>query len=148
MTSKIEKNMLGKFWILMLLKEVKIMTQKMSGFLGQQKKCTDKVTILLLLCSSFSIRKNLFHFLSFMCVGCCISETRHVASMILSVRPMFIIIFKRRLFCFALFWRTEGNMCENNDHYTGRDCGSMYCSKWNSQFLLPEDHKHFHYCYF
>ena len=38
------------------------------------------------------------------------------------VPPEVIIIFTRR-FCFAIFWkvgtdgRTDGNLCENNDHY-------------------------------
>ena len=35
-----------------------------------------------------------------------------------TVPPVVIIIFKRRLFCFACEdGRTDGNLYENNDHY-------------------------------
>ena len=42
------------------------------------------------------------------------------SSMISSARPHVVIIFKRRLFCDNLKRgnrRTDGNMCENNEHY-------------------------------
>ena len=46
--------------------------------------------------------------------------------------PVALIIFKRHLFCFAIFWKwgwTDGNTSENNDHYrpglcVGRPSGS------------------------
>ena len=44
-----------------------------------------------------------------------------MSSMIHSARPtaptVVIIIFRRRLFCFEKWGRTDGNMCENNYHY-------------------------------